>query len=82
MGAPLASACRRAYLIRCMTDERLTAAMARIEQAVVRIERSSLSLPAADGEHERLRQRHALLRTRVEETVARLDALIAREGTA
>lgn len=51
----------------------------RIEQALARIEAAA----AARAFHtERLARRHALLRTRIEDAVTTLDALIARERAA
>ncbi|MEZ0495618.1 hypothetical protein [Sphingomonas sp. IW22] len=52
-------------------------AIRRIEAAVARIERAAATRAyAADS----LARRHAALRTRMEEAVAVLDELIAREG--
>ncbi|HEX8302267.1 hypothetical protein [Sphingomonas sp.] len=49
----------------------------RIEQALARIEAASAAKSYA---LERMQQRHARLRTRIEDTVASLDTLIARES--
>jgi hypothetical protein len=52
-------------------------AVARIEAAVARIEKAAVSRAfVADS----LARRHATLRARMEEAVAALDELIAREG--
>lgn len=48
----------------------------RIEQALARIERAAAARAYAT---ERLARRHAKLRSRIEEAVASLDVLIARE---
>jgi hypothetical protein len=51
-------------------------AIARIERAVARIEKAATARAyAAD----RIARRHAMLRTRIEEAVLSLDALIARQ---
>ncbi|WP_315761249.1 hypothetical protein [Sphingomonas sp. Y38-1Y] len=52
-------------------------AIDRIEAAIARIERASASRAYAGDS---LARRHAALRARMEEAVAALDALIAREG--
>ncbi|RYG37100.1 MAG: hypothetical protein EON93_04165 [Burkholderiales bacterium] len=49
----------------------------RIESALARIEAAAAAKSYA---LDRIQQRHAKLRTRVEDTVATLDALIARES--
>jgi hypothetical protein len=48
----------------------------RIESALARIEAAAAAVTSAD---QRLKERHAALRTRVEEAVGALDAMIARE---
>jgi len=50
----------------------------RIEQALVRIEKAAAARAYAC---ERITQRHAKLRARIEDAVSSLDALIAREAT-
>jgi hypothetical protein len=49
----------------------------RIEQALVRIEKAAAARAYAC---ERITQRHAKLRARIEDAVTSLDALIAREA--
>jgi phage shock protein A len=49
----------------------------RIENALARIEAAAAAKSFA---LERIQQRHARLRTRIEDTVATLDTLIARES--
>ncbi|MBB4839016.1 MULTISPECIES: hypothetical protein [Sphingomonas] len=51
----------------------------RIEQALVRIEKAAAARAYAC---ERITQRHAKLRSRIEDAVSSLDALIARETQA
>ncbi|MEI9849952.1 MAG: hypothetical protein WDN24_02660 [Sphingomonas sp.] len=51
----------------------------RIERALARIEAAAAARAFAS---ERLARRHAQLRTRIEEAVTSLDALIARETAA
>lgn len=51
----------------------------RIEKALARIEAASA---ARAYNSERLAQRHATLRTRIEDAITTLDALIARERAA
>jgi len=51
----------------------------RIEQALVRIEKAAAARAYAC---ERITQRHAKLRARIEDAVSSLDALIAREAGA
>lgn len=62
-----------------MTDDPHGAAVARIEQALSRIER------AAAGRAQTTRalaSRHAALRTRIGDAIGALDAVIAREADA
>ena len=69
-----------------MTDQALNAAIARLERAVERIERSA----ATSGDHRdiaveayaQLELRHDRLRARIQETIGRLDALIGETGSA
>lgn len=49
----------------------------RIELALVRIEKAAAARAYA---HDRIAQRHAKLRSRIEDAVSSLDALIAREA--
>jgi len=67
-----------------MPNERLTRALARIDQAAARLEAAARS-PAAstgavpDAAHADLERRHAALRAAAGEALARLDRLIAAE---
>lgn len=62
-----------------MNDEAHQAAIARIEQALVRIERASQSRAF---ETHALAGRHAALRSRVGDAIGALDSVIAREAEA
>jgi hypothetical protein len=66
-----------------MNDPTIDAAMARLDQAVDRLERSFGAREHAGAglaaDYALLDERHAQLRARVQETVARLDALIEAE---
>lgn len=57
-----------------MTDERLGAAIGRLEAALARAERASLAPAAIDPP--RLVQRHERLRARTQEAIDALDRLI------
>jgi hypothetical protein len=69
-----------------MTDQALNAAVARLVRAVEQIERaSSARQNSAGGIAESfalLEERHAMLRARVQETIGKLDTLIASGGSA
>ena len=61
-------------------------AVSRLEQAVARLERAAKTRAAAVSSatlaHARLESRHDRLRTRVQETIGQLDALIAEAKSA
>ncbi len=67
-----------------MSEEALNSATARLEQAIIRIERASRARDSAgSGLAEALaalEARHGTLRERVQETIERLDVLIGDEG--
>jgi uncharacterized protein (UPF0335 family) len=67
-----------------MTDQALNAAVTRLERAVERIERAARTRENARTEiaeaYSVLEGRHTNLRTRVQETIGRLDTLIATGG--
>lgn len=69
-----------------MTDQALNAAVARLERAVEHAERATRARESASGgiaeSYALLQERHMMLRQRVEETIGRLDTLIAGEGAA
>jgi hypothetical protein len=63
-----------------MSEDRLSAALARIERACARAE-AAVSSPARGGQADparvaQLEARHAQLRTRVEEAIGELDQLL------
>jgi hypothetical protein len=63
-----------------MSEERALAAIARIEQALARIESASERPPAAprpEPELRELREVHEALRGRVEGAIAQIDRLLA-----
>jgi len=64
-----------------MTDQAPSAVIARIDRAIERIERAVRAREAAGGDvaaaYARLEQRHDGLREHIQETIGRLDALIA-----
>ena len=63
-----------------MSDERALAAVARIEQALARIEAAAGPRPASPGhepELRRLREVHEALRGRVEGAIEQIDRLLA-----
>jgi hypothetical protein len=62
-----------------MADETPNAALDRIDRAIARIETAMAGRARAT---EILARRHAKLRTRMEEAIAALDQIIAREGDA
>lgn len=66
-----------------MTEEALHAALMRLERAIERVERSAKGREATHSglaeSYALLEERHGLLRQRVQETVDRLDALLATE---
>ncbi|HEY6917019.1 MAG TPA: hypothetical protein VI381_05195 [Allosphingosinicella sp.] len=66
-----------------MQDERLSAALGRIERALGRIE-AAAARPRANAfdnaELERLRNAHQALRGRVEQAVSQIDRLLASAG--
>jgi hypothetical protein len=69
-----------------MSGETLTSAIARLEQAVARLEgaaqqRTARSAGLAES-LAALEQRHGRLRARIEETIVRLDRLIDEEDAA
>jgi hypothetical protein len=64
-----------------MTDQALNAAVSRLERAVEQLERAAnvrenASTGIADA-YSQLEERHAILRDRVQDTIGRLDTLIA-----
>ncbi|WP_293972125.1 hypothetical protein [Sphingomonas sp.] len=69
-----------------MSDSPLSAALARLDRAVARIERIDpieRPAPVAPGlahAYAELDERHGLLRLRIQETIERLDALIEQEA--
>ena len=66
-----------------MLDERTSAALGRIEQALTRIEAAAARKPVSAFENEelaRLRTAHQTLRGRVEQAVSQIDRLIATAG--
>jgi len=67
-----------------MTDQALNAAVARLERAVEHIERATRTRENASGglaeSYALLEERHMMLRDRVQETIGRLDTLIAGES--
>jgi len=67
-----------------MSEEALTAAAARLERALGRIERAvAVRESAGSGVAEAyalLEERHEALRARIQETIGQLDVLIGREG--
>lgn len=68
-----------------MTDASLSAALARLDRAVSRLESyrpAPRTAPGLAEAHARLEERHKRLRARVQETIERLDALIADGGAA
>ena len=72
-----------------MADEKLQAALGRIERALALIEAAAATPPpattpagVADEEHERLLLAHAALRDAVGGAVARIDALVQSEERA
>ncbi len=68
-----------------MSDISLHSALARLDRAVARLERSDPPPPPSPGLAQAfaaLDERHGLLRVRIQETIERLDALIDQEGTA
>jgi hypothetical protein len=65
-----------------MQDQRTQAALARIEQALGRIERSAATDLGAADELTRLRQAHDLLRRRVESAIGEIDRLLAEPAEA
>lgn len=67
-----------------MEDNRSSRALARIEQALVRIEAAARQpepspAPSGDADFERLRTKHERLRAAVQDSLGQLDLLI--EGT-
>jgi hypothetical protein len=60
-----------------MQDQRIAAALARIDQALDRIDRSVAAGAGAAGEAVRLRRAHELLRRRVEGAIGEIDRLLA-----
>ena len=62
-----------------MSDDPHAAAIARIEQALARIERAAEIRATANHA---LASRHAALRTRIGDAIGALDAVIAREADA
>ena len=71
-----------------MADEKLQAALGRIDRALAAIEAAAAAPPpatpagVADEEHERLLLAHAALRDAVGGAVARIDALVQSEERA
>ena len=67
-----------------MLDERTSAALGRIEQALSRIEAAAVRKPATPSyeseELARLRTAHQTLRGRVEQAVSQIDRLLATAG--
>jgi hypothetical protein len=64
-------------------DQRASAALARIDRALARIEALSAiqkEPPRATAELERLRAAHDLLRRRVQGAIGEIDALLAPSG--
>lgn len=68
-----------------MSQTSLDAALARLDRAVARLERTETAAPpptaapAVALAYAELDERHGLLRLRVQETIERLDALIEKE---
>ncbi len=65
-----------------MQDQRTQAALARIEQALGRIERSVAADAGAAAELARVRQAHDILRSRVEGAIGEIDRLLAEPAEA
>ncbi|HZG46468.1 MAG TPA: hypothetical protein VEZ41_09415 [Allosphingosinicella sp.] len=65
-----------------MQDQRTQAALARIEHALGRIERSVGANTGTADEVVRLREAHALLRRRVEGAIGEIDRLLAEPAEA
>lgn len=68
-----------------MIDEALAAAVARLDDAVGRLERSARSRESSGRgvaeAYALLEERHGLLRLRIQETIERLDGMIAGAET-
>lgn len=65
-----------------MQDQRIQAALARIEQALGRIERSAAGNQGASDELARLREAHNVLRSKVEGAIGEIDRLLAEPAQA
>jgi hypothetical protein len=67
-----------------MADERALAAISRIEQALARLEaaasRPKPALAEDDGELDRLRDAHQILRARVQGAIGQIDRLLDAEA--
>jgi len=66
-----------------MSDHDASAAMMRLERAIARIERAVAARPDDTQIAEafvQLDERHGILRRRIQETIERLDAIIAQEA--
>jgi hypothetical protein len=66
-----------------MSEALLDSALARLDRAVARLERIDPPGSPAPGlamAYAELDERHGLLRLRIQETIERLDALIAQEA--
>lgn len=63
-----------------MGSERLTSAIQRLDRALARVEAAAARParpPAPDHAHEKLLERHRILRGQVEAAIKRMDVLIA-----
>jgi len=65
-----------------MSEQDATAALARLERAVGRLEQAVEAQPAetVTRAYALLDERHGLLRRRIQETIERLDTLIGQEA--